>query len=130
MSADEASSTIKGMRVLLVEDEALVALMLEDMLADLGCVVAGTANAVAQALSQIAGACDIEAAILDVHLGGETVYPVADVLLQRGVPFVFSTGFGPTDLAVRYPDSPLLNKPYPPAALEAALASLRARGAP
>lgn len=113
------------MRVLVVEDEALLALMLEDMLSDLGCVLTGSAETVAQALSRIAETSDIDAAILDVHLGGETVFPVADALLQRRVPFLFSTGYGPADLAVRYPGAPLLAKPYRPEALAEALASFR-----
>lgn len=116
---------IRGMQVLVVEDEALVALMLEDTLADLGCVVAGSANSVAQALSRIEGGPAIDAAILDVHLGGETVFPVADALASRKVPFVFSTGFGPADLDTRYPNSRLLAKPYPAEALAAALSDLR-----
>ena len=113
------------MQVLVVEDELLLALMLEDVLADFGCVVTGPAETVAKALSLIAGTADIDAAILDVHIGGEMVFPVADALRDRQVPFVFSTGFGPADLATRYPDSPLLAKPYPPEALAATLAKLR-----
>lgn len=120
-----ASAAIQGMQVFLVEDEALVALMLEDMLADLGCVLVGTADTVARALSRITEAATIDAAILDVHLGGETVFPVADALLQRRVPFAFSTGFGPADLAARYPGSRLLAKPYPAEALAQALANMR-----
>lgn len=125
MGSAVPSSAIQGMKVLVVEDEALVALMLEDMLADFGCVVAGSAETVAKALSLIAGASGIDAAILDVHIGGEMVFPVADALLDRRVPFVFSTGFGPADLGSRYPDSLLLAKPYPPEALAAILARLR-----
>jgi CheY-like chemotaxis protein len=113
------------MQVLVVEDELLLALMLEDMLADFGCVVAGPAETVAKALSLIAATADIDAAILDVHIGGEMIFPVADALRDRHVPFVFSTGFGPSDLATRYPDTPLLAKPYPPEALAATLARLR-----
>ncbi|MGR4862344.1 response regulator [Caulobacter sp. LARHSG274] len=111
--------------MLVVEDELLLALMLEDMLADFGCVVAGPAETVAKALSLIAATTDIDAAILDVHIGGEMVFPVADALRDRRVPFVFSTGFGPSDLATRYPGSPLLAKPYPPEALASTLARLR-----
>lgn len=118
-------STIQGMQVLVVEDEALLALMLEDMLADFGCVVAGSAETVGKALCLIAETSDIDAAILDVHIGGELVFPVADALQDRQVPFVFSTGFGPADLMSRYPESPLLAKPYPPEALAATLARLR-----
>lgn len=123
--AEVASAAVQGMRVFLVEDEVLVALMLEDMLADLGCVLVGSADTVAQALSGIADSSALDAAILDVHLRGETVFPVADALLQKRVPFVFSTGFGPAELAMRYPSSHLLAKPYPAEALAQALASMR-----
>lgn len=124
--ASAADPAVQGMRVFLVEDEPLVALMLEDMLSDLGCVLVGSAETVAQALSRMEDAPTIDVAILDVHLGGETVFPVADVLLQRHVPFVFSTGYGPADLIARYPGSHLLAKPYPAEALAQALATLRA----
>jgi CheY-like chemotaxis protein len=125
MGASAAGSVIQGMQVFVVEDEALLALMLEDILSDLGCILAGSADTVASALSKIADISTIDAAILDVHLGGETVFPVADALVHRRVPFVFSTGFGPADLAVRYPGSPLLAKPYPPEALGEVLAEMR-----
>lgn len=125
MGASVASSVIQGMQVFVVEDEALIALMLEDMLTDLGCVLAGSADTVAQALSQLEGMSDIDAAILDVNIGGEVVFPVADALLQREVPFVFSTGYGPADLATRYPNSRMLAKPYPSEALAAVLAGIR-----
>jgi CheY-like chemotaxis protein len=125
MDGSTASSVIQGMQVFVVEDEALIALMLEDMLTDLGCVLAGSADTVARALSQLAEMSDIDAAILDVNIGGEVVFPVADALLQRQVPFVFSTGFGPADLAARYPNSRMLAKPYPSEALAAVLAGIR-----
>jgi CheY-like chemotaxis protein len=125
MGASSAGSVIQGMQVFVVEDEALIALMLHDMLADLGCVLAGSVGTVAQALSRLAETSAIDAAILDVHLGGEMVFPVADALLQRSVPFVFSTGFSQADLAARYPNNPLLAKPYPPEALAAVLADFR-----
>ncbi len=120
-----AGSAIQGMRVFVVEDEAFVALLLEETLNDLGCVFVGTAGTVASALAGIDASSPIDAAILDVHLGGEMVFPVADTLRERRVPFVFSTGFGPADLALRYPESHVLMKPYPAERLSAALASLR-----
>jgi CheY-like chemotaxis protein len=121
---------IDGMHIFLVEDEAMLVLMLEDMLVDLGCILVGSAGTVDQALSKLADVPAIDAAILDVNLGGETVFPVADALRQRHVPLIFSTGFGAADLTELYPDSLLLAKPYPAEALAAALARLGARSAP
>jgi CheY-like chemotaxis protein len=113
------------MRVFIVEDEVLLTVMLKDILAGLGCRLVGSAQTVFQALSQLAGLSSIDAAILDLHIGGEMVFPVADALVQRGVPIVFSTGFEPGDLATRYPGCALLPKPYPSEALSAALARFR-----
>ena len=95
------------------------------MLAGFGCIVAGVASTVGQALADVASTQQIDAAILDVHIGGELIFPVADALADREVPFVFSTGFGPSDLAQRYPESRVLAKPYASEALAEVLASLR-----
>ena len=101
-----------GLQVFVVEDEILASMELEDMLADFGCTVAGVAATVDDAMSKVQATDGIDAAILDVHVGGEMIFPVADVLVERGVPFVFSTGYGSADLVRRYPQCPLLNKPY------------------
>jgi CheY-like chemotaxis protein len=113
-----------GLKVMVVEDEALVAMVLEETLAEFGCVVTGSAATVGEALSQLEETASLDAAILDVNLGGEKVFPVADALLSRGVPFMFCTGYGPADLAFRYPQSRLLNKPYEPGTLAATLKGL------
>jgi CheY-like chemotaxis protein len=110
-------SALFGLQVLVVEDEVVAATVLEDMLADFGCTVAGVAGAVSEALLVLAKGSPVDAAILDVNLGGEKIYPVADILRERAVPFVFSTGYGPADLMERYPDCQLLHKPYRPEAL-------------
>lgn len=112
-----AYPALLGLEILLVEDEALVAAMLEDMLADFGCVLAGGAATVSEALAAVEAATEIDAAILDVNLGGEKVFPVADILVSRGVPIVFSTAYGPADLADRYPRARIIHKPYRPVAL-------------
>ncbi|MDB5456854.1 MAG: response regulator [Caulobacter sp.] len=82
-------------RIMIVEDEALVAMMVEDLLNDLGCEVAGSFGAVGEALAWLD---DPEhrpdGAVLDVNIGGEMVFPVAERLKARGVPFVFATGYG------------------------------------
>jgi CheY-like chemotaxis protein len=109
-----AHPALLGLQVFVVEDEALQAMVLEDMLAEFGCVLAGAAANVSEALSAVNATPDIDAAILDVNLGGEKVFPVADILADRGVPFVFSTAYGSAELAERYPQSRLLHKPYRP----------------
>ena len=113
-----AYSALFGLEILVVEDEALVLMSLEDMLAEFGCVVAGTASSVSDALSAIMTSDGLDAAILDVNLlDGEKVYPVADILAERGVPLVFSTAFAGADILDRYPQGRLLKKPYTPEAL-------------
>jgi CheY-like chemotaxis protein len=125
--ARASHSSLLGLQVFLVEDEVLVAAIVEDMLAEFGCVLAGAATTVDEALTALKATPDIDAAILDVNLGGEKVFPVADLLSARGVPLVFSTGYGPADLAMRYPASRLLHKPYRPEALAQVLVEF-ARG--
>jgi len=97
-------------RVMIVEDEALVALVLADQLAELGLSVVGPCSSVAEARA-VADKADFEAAILDVNLGGELVYPVADLLSSRGIPFVFVTGYGRESIDRRFADAPVLEKP-------------------
>jgi CheY-like chemotaxis protein len=116
--------SLAGLKVLVVEDEILVAMTIEDMLTDFGCATVGHAANISQALSAIDQTAQIDVAVLDVNLAGEKIYPVSDALYARGVPFVFSTGFGPADLMHRYPACRLVNKPYRPDALAQALVAL------
>jgi CheY-like chemotaxis protein len=98
-----------GKRVLVVEDEPIVAMMLEDMLAALGAELAGSAASVEQALTLVErGALD--AAVLDMNLNGERSHAVADALRRRAVPFVFATGYGSG--VEEETAEPLLQKPY------------------
>ena len=83
----------RNLRILVIEDEILVSLMIEDMLTDFGCDVVGSARSVADALAFV-GRETFSAAIVDLNLGGETAYPVADALVAKGIPFVFLTGYG------------------------------------
>jgi CheY-like chemotaxis protein len=117
------NSPFGGRRVLLVEDEIILAWMLQDMLVDLGCVAIGPAATVGQALAMI-DAEAIDAAVLDVNLNGHMSYPVADALVARGVPFVFSTGYDKDGLPERYRTVQVLQKPYHPSALGDALTKL------
>jgi CheY-like chemotaxis protein len=119
---------VKGLRLFVVEDEAMVAMMLEDMLQDLGCVVVGIAGSVRDALGRL-GVASADGAILDVNIGGEMVFPVADALADKGTPFVFVTGYGRAGLGDRYPSAPVLTKPYSPTALADVLASFPRRAA-
>ncbi len=113
---------LRGRKVLVVEDEMLVAMLLEDILTDCGCVLTIASN-VASAL-ECAGAEELDAAILDENLNGQRSYPVADVLARRGIPFMFATGYGEKELARLYPGRPVLAKPYSEDDLVATLTTL------
>jgi len=104
------AAPLRARRVMVVEDEALVALVLADQLAELGLSVVGPCSTVAEAKA-VADKGDFEAAILDVNLGGELVYPVADLLTSRGIPFVFVTGYGRESIDRRFAGTPVLEKP-------------------
>ena len=102
---------LDGVRVLVVEDEPLVAMLLEDMLSDLGCTVVAVAGAVAEAVGR-ANAAALDAAILDINLGSQSSEPVAEALAARGVPFVFATGYGESGVPEAFRGRPALQKPY------------------
>src|SRR5690242_1180734 len=113
-------------RVLVVEDEALVAMDLESSLLRGGFAVAGPAATVAAGVA-LAAAEPLRAAVLDVNIGGELVFPVAEVLAGRGIPFLFVTGYGPETLPARFRGRPFLRKPCSPRAILAALKALLER---
>jgi CheY-like chemotaxis protein len=113
-------SELKGKRILLVEDEAIIAFAVEDMLAELGCEVVGPAARLDEA-EELAGSAQIDAAILDINLNDDRSYPVASRLQQRGVPFVFASGYDESGLAWSGPKAELLAKPYRKDQIEAAL---------
>jgi DNA-binding NtrC family response regulator len=117
------NSPFSGRRVLLVEDEMIVAWLLEDMISELGCEVVGPAASVKQALAMI-DAETIDVAVLDLNLNGQMSYPVADALAERGVPFVFSTGYGKDRLLNGYRTYPILQKPFHWSELSDTLAKL------
>jgi CheY-like chemotaxis protein len=129
MIGGEASLT--GLRLLLVEDETMVAMMVEDMLSDLGCVVVEVAGSVATGLALVGDAAlRIDGAVLDVNLGSEKVYPVAEALKAKGVPFIFSTGYSRDGLEMAFAGVPIIAKPYERRELERQLlAALRPSGA-
>lgn len=112
--------------VLVVEDEALVAMLVEDLLNELGHEVGAIASRMDDALVN-ARTGQYDVAIIDVNLGGQQSYPVADILSERGVPFIFATGYGAGGLDPKYSDVPVLTKPFVVADLENVLTQLSAR---
>ncbi|MGH6802405.1 MAG: response regulator [Methyloceanibacter sp.] len=109
--ASEQPGRRASVRVLLVEDENLVALLLEDMLAELGHTVVGPVARLDKAL-EAAQEEAFDVAILDVNINGEESYPIAEVLAARGIPFIFSTGYDKRSLSAPYSDRPTLQKPF------------------
>ena len=104
---------LAGFRMLIVEDEAMIAMLVEDYLTDLGFNVVQVAGTVAQGLAVATEVCRvIDGAILDINLGNEQVFPVADALADRGIPFVFATGYGIQGLLPRYASYPVIAKPF------------------
>ncbi len=110
-----------GLRVFIVEDEALVLMNLEAMLEDLGCVVAGEAMRPAQLRACIDQGIDADVAILDVNLGGTLVFDFATDIVRMGLPVVFATGYGRSGLPEEWRDRPILQKPYSAAEIAAGL---------
>lgn len=102
---------LNGLRVLVVEDEAAISMLLEDMLTDFGCAIVGPAARLNAALD-MAQTEAFDVAILDVNLAGESIYPVADALAERNRPFVFSTGYGGGGIKDPYRDRPVVQKPF------------------
>jgi CheY-like chemotaxis protein len=98
-------------RILVVDDEPLIAMMVEDWLVELGCEVVGPVGSVEEGLT-MAGTADLDGAILDVNLGGRNCFSVAHALKQRDVPFAFATGDSRIDKEAGFSDPILLSKPF------------------
>ena len=113
-------SGLNGRRILVVEDEALIAMLVEDALLEAGAVVLGPAATVEEALA-LFEAEQPEAAVLDINLAGQSSTPVADLLNDHAIPFVVATGYGAAGLPERHRDVPVLAKPYDPRDLITAL---------
>jgi CheY-like chemotaxis protein len=107
----ESRSPPTGKRVLVVEDELMIRMLLADMLEELGYAIAAEAGRLDEAL-EAAQTAEFDLAILDVNLNNEPVSPVADALVARGLPFVFATGYGEHGLPEPYRDRPALKKPF------------------
>lgn len=112
------TDSLAGRRILVVEDEMLIAAMIEETLQDLGCHVVGPVSKLDAALRL---SCEeaLDAAVLDVTIRGGQVYPVAEQLLARNIPFVLASGYGEWALPASLRDRPHLAKPFTPQDLEA-----------
>lgn len=117
---------LDGFRVLVAEDEPLVAMLLEDVLLDAGATILGPAATVTEGLA-LAASSRPDLAVLDFNLSGETCLPLADALFAAGVPFLVATGYGGDSPLPRHAGVEVLQKPYEPSALLAALGKLTIR---
>ena len=123
---DMPVNNFTGFRVLLVEDQLVVAMQIEDMLHGLGCVVVGPVGTLESAVP-LARKEAFDAAILDVSLDGEKVFPVAEELHMRGIPFAFATGYGEASLPEKWRRLHRLAKPFGREQLEECIRSLCGR---
>jgi CheY-like chemotaxis protein len=114
---------LRGKRVLVVEDDAMVCIMLEDMLGELGYIIAAQAARIDGALEAVRTG-EFDLAILDINIGGEAISPVAEALAARGTPFVLATGDDERGLPELYRDRPMLAKPFRIDSLERMLQSV------
>ena len=114
---------LQGLTIMVVEDEFLVANLIEHMLEDAGCAVWGPFPRLAEAVDGAAHA-DCDAAVLDVNLAGERIFPVAEILARRNIPFLFVTGYDGGSLPKEYAGRPRLHKPFRSAELLGALSDL------
>lgn len=116
---------VRRLRVLIIEDESLVAMLVEDMLLDLGHDIAGVVGRLDEAIST-ARSADIDLAVVDLNLNGQRTDAVAEILYRRGVPFVFATGYGPAGVRADWTHAPVLQKPFQPRELQQAIAAATA----
>lgn len=120
LTVQTTDTELAGRRVFIVEDESLVAMMLEDLLTDIGCEVAGMAFRYSDALAK-AESLAFDIAILDVNLSGEYTFPIAQVVARRGLAVMFSTGYDAMSLPPSMQSTPVIQKPFRQPDLEQAL---------
>ena len=118
------SSTLAGRRILVIEDEYLLADDMGQALAQLGAEVIGPVPSLKRAVEILDADRPIDAAVLDIDLRSQASFPIADMLMARGVPFVFASGYGRAALPSRYEDTPLWVKPFDPDRLARTLPDL------
>jgi len=111
---------LEGLRVFVVEDETLVAMLIEEYLMEFGCEVAFSARRVSKGLQSLKG-LEVDAAVLDVNVAGESVSPIAEILDRRNIPFIFASGYGARGLEPRWAGRPVLQKPFSARELRLAL---------
>jgi DNA-binding NtrC family response regulator len=121
----ESVRGLEGTRVLIVEDECVIAMELECTLKDCGAQVVGPCMTVESALARIEQSRDFDAAVLDIDLRGQYAGPVADKLVRIGIPFVVTSGHEPQRYAVKFKDVPWLEKPVPPSQIAAAILDIQ-----
>jgi CheY-like chemotaxis protein len=114
--------------VLIVEDEAMIRMMVADMLEDIGYHVAGEAASIEEAM-QLARSAQFDVAVLDVNLNGKSIEPVADVIDSRKLPLIFASGYGVSGLPEKFRDRPALQKPFQMEALQNMLETVLGRKA-
>lgn len=117
-------TNLEGRRILVAEDKFFIATELRQELEKNGAEILGPSASIDAALRLSRTADSLDAALLDIDLGGEMAYPVADALLERNVPFIFISGFGRQGLSEKYADTPLLDKPIVMHRLHAFLSGL------
>lgn len=121
-----SGNDLKGVRVLLVEDQMIVAMQIEDILQAAGCKVVGPVGTLEAAIA-MARDEPLDAAVLDVNLDGDKVYPAAEELHSRGIPFILATGYGEQTLPEKWRYRPRLSKPFRREQLEQLLGSVAGR---
>ncbi|WP_309085257.1 response regulator [Chelativorans sp.] len=112
MQPNEMPGKFDGLRIFVVEDEALVAMNLEMILEDLGCTIIGPAMRFDRAEAMVGGELAADAAILDVNVGGHEVFPLAARLAEKGMPIIFATGYDQSGIPKEWHERPMLQKPY------------------
>jgi len=117
----------KRVRVLVVEDEMLLAMLMEDTLADFGCDVVGPVGRVTDGV-RLAQSERLDGAVLDINIGGTEVFPVARELAKRSIPFVFVSGYALANLPEEWKGRPTLQKPFRPEDLARNMKAFRSRG--
>lgn len=118
----------KPLRVLIVEDEALIAMIVEEMITDIGCSAIGPAATLDEALALVASTAHIDCALLDINLRGAPSWPIADALKAKGVPFAFVSGYGQSGIDPRFKDATVLSKPIDTTHLESWLEKIASGG--